>query len=124
MTCAAICGHKFVVLLYLLYFCMQTKDSDFMDIVNIEAATFDEIFEKVQSLCSFIESATKTGNDRMLGEWMDNQETCQMLGVSPRKLQYLRDSDKIAYTRIDRRIFYKKEDIMRCLNSHLQQIHK
>ena len=90
--------------------------------MNIEASTFERMLEKVQALCSFIENSTELDNNKILGEWIDNQEVCLILGVSPRKLQFLRESGKIAYTRIDRRIFYKKEDVMHYMNHHLKRI--
>ena len=93
-----------------------------MDIVNIEASTFERMLEKVQALCSFIENTTELDKNKVLGEWIDNQEVCLILGISPRKLQFLRESEKIAYTRIDRRIFYKKEDVMHYMNHHLKRI--
>lgn len=93
-----------------------------MDIVNIEASTFERMLEKVQALCSFIENTTELDKNKVLGEWIDNQEVCLILGISPRKLQFLRESGKIAYTRIDRRIFYKKEDVMHYMNHHLKRI--
>ena len=94
-----------------------------MDIVNIEASTFERMLEKVQALCSFIENTTELDKNKVLGEWIDNQEVCLILGISPRKLQFLRESGKIAYTRIDRRIFYKKEDVMHYMNHHLKRIY-
>ena len=93
-----------------------------MDIVNIEASTFERMLEKVQALCSFIENTTELDKNKVLGEWIDNQEVCLILGISPRKLQFLRESGKIAYTRIDRRIFYKKEDVTHYMNHHLKRI--
>ena len=93
-----------------------------MDIVNIEASTFERMLEKVQALCSFIENTTELDKNKVLGEWIGNQEVCLILGISPRKLQFLRESGKIAYTRIDRRIFYKKEDVMHYMNHHLKRI--
>ena len=93
-----------------------------MDIVNIEASTFERMLEKVQALCSLIENTAEMDKNKVLGEWIDNQEVCLILGVSPRKLQFLRESGRIAYTRIDRRIFYKKEDVMHYMNHHLKRI--
>ena len=93
-----------------------------MDIVNIEASTFERMLEKVQALCSLIENTAEMDKNKALGEWIDNQEVCLILGISPRKLQFLRESGKIAYTRIDRRIFYKKEDVTHYMNHHLKRI--
>jgi hypothetical protein len=44
-------------------------------------------------------------------KWYDNQEVCAMLRISPRKLQSLRDSGTLSYTKINRKIFYKPEDV-------------
>lgn len=93
-----------------------------MDIVNIEASTFERMLEKVQAFCSLIENMAEMDKNKVLGEWIDNQEVCLILGISPRKLQFLRESGKIAYTRIDRRIFYKKEDVTHYMNHHLKRI--
>ena len=32
------------------------------------------------------------GNDKGLDDWLDNQDVCQMLNISPRTLQTLRDN--------------------------------
>lgn len=93
-----------------------------MDIVNIEASTFERMLERVQAFCSLIENMAEMDKNKVLGEWIDNQEVCLILGISPRKLQFLRESGKIAYTRIDRRIFYKKEDVTHYMNHHLKRI--
>lgn len=93
-----------------------------MDIVNIEASTFERMLEKVQAFCSLIENMAEMDKNKVLGEWIDNQEVCLILGISPRKLQFLRESGKIAYTRIDRRIFYKKEDVTHYMTHHLKRI--
>ena len=68
-----------------------------MDIVNIEASTFERMLEKVQALCSLIENTAEMDKNKVLGEWIDNQEVCLILGISPRKLQFLRESGRIAY---------------------------
>lgn len=92
-----------------------------MKIMNIEAAAFERLLEKVQSLCLIIEDASEKHRTKMLGDWIDNQEACLMLGLSSRKMQALRDGGKIAYTRIERRVFYRKDDIIRYLEKHLKQ---
>ena len=88
-----------------------------MKIMNIEAAAFERLLEKVQSLCLIIEDASEKHRTKMLGDWIDNQEACLMLGLSSRKMQALRDGGKIAYTRV----FYRKDDIIRYLEKHLKQ---
>ena len=79
--------------------------------MNIEATAFERLLEKVQSLCLIIEDASEKHRTKMLGDWIDNQEACLMLGLSSRK----------AYTRIERRVFYRKDDIISYLEKHLKQ---
>ena len=45
------------------------------------------------------------------GEWLDNQDVCQMLNISPRTLQTLRDNGTLAYSQINRKVYYKPEDV-------------
>lgn len=66
-----------------------------MKIMNIEATAFERLLEKVQSLCLIIEDASEKHRTKMLGDWIDNQEACLMLGLSSRKMQTLRDGGKL-----------------------------
>ena len=50
---------------------------------------------------------------KWLSRWMDNQEVCQQLRISPRTLQTLRDNGTLAYSQIGHKIFYKPEDVQR-----------
>ena len=51
------------------------------------------------------------GNDKGLDDWLDNQDVCQMLNISPRALQTLRDNGTLAYSQINRKVYYKPEDV-------------
>lgn len=61
-----------------------------MEIVAIEAQTFDRMLQR---------------------RWMDSQDACLRLGVSPRTLQTFRDNGTLAYSRIGHKIYYRVEDI-------------
>jgi hypothetical protein len=52
---------------------------------------------------------------------MDNQEACIMMDISPRKLLTLRSTGKIPYSRIDRKIYYRKKDIVTYMEGVLQK---
>ena len=56
------------------------------------------------------------GNDKGLDDWLDNQDVCQMLNISPRTLQTLRDNGTLAYSQINRKVYYKPEDVERILS--------
>ena len=38
---------------------------------------------------------------KTMSEWMDNQDVCRMLNISPRTLQTLRDNGTLAYSQIN-----------------------
>ena len=51
------------------------------------------------------------GTNKGLGDWLDNQDVCQMLNISPRTLQTLRDNGTLAYSQINHKVYYKLEDV-------------
>ena len=50
-------------------------------------------------------------------EWLDSKEVCEILCVSPRSLQHLRNSGTLSFTRIDKKIFYRKQDVVSLLTT-------
>ena len=42
---------------------------------------------------------------------MDNQDVCLRLDISPRTLQTLRDTGRLAFTQIPRKIYYRPDDV-------------
>ena len=55
------------------------------------------------------------GTDKRLGEWLDNQDVCQILNISPRTLQTLRQNGTLAYSQIEHKVYYKPEDVERII---------
>ena len=56
------------------------------------------------------------GTDKKLGDWLDNQDVCQILNISPKTLQTLRDNGTLAYSQINRKVYSKPEDVERLLH--------
>ena len=81
-----------------------------MEIVNIEASTFMEM----NNILFKIEKQMKGLNFSKpeLSEWLDNQDVCILMNISDRKLLSLRQKGLIPFSRIDRKVYYKKEDIL------------
>ena len=53
--------------------------------------------------------------DKKMSEWMDSQDVCVLLNISPRTLQTLRDSGRLAYSQINHKTYYLPEDVGRML---------
>ena len=88
-----------------------------MEILSIELKTYEKMQYAFTSLNQKIQRLYNVQQDKGLSEWMDNQDVCSILNISPRTLQSLRNSRKITYSQIERRIYYNKKDILALLEA-------
>lgn len=88
-----------------------------MEIVNIEASTFEAIMGRFESFVQKAEKLVDRNKSKELDGWLDNQDVCFILNVNPNTLQYLRDKRKLAYTKFNRKMYYKPEDVERFVNN-------
>ena len=91
-----------------------------MEIVSIEAKTFEEMIHTLNNLIQIAQSRNEPACKR-LDEWIDNQDTCILMDISPRKLQTLRCTGAIPYSKLDRKVYYKKADIIQYMESILEK---
>ena len=82
-----------------------------MEIVNIEARTFEAMLSKFEVFADRMEKLCTLYGDMSQRMWLDNQDVCLMLNISPRTLQTLRDNGTLAYTKIGNRTYYLPEDV-------------
>lgn len=82
-----------------------------MEVISIERSTYEELLTSFNSFVTKMKEMACRGNDKGLGDWLDNQDVCQMLNISPRTLQTLRDNGTLAYSQINRKLYYKPEDV-------------
>ncbi len=83
-----------------------------MEIVNIDAKTFEAMLSKFEG---FAKQLCRQHGDKDMSEWLDNQDVCQLLNISPRTLQTLRDNGTLAYSQISHKTYYKPEDVQKIL---------
>jgi len=57
----------------------------------------------------------KQNTEATLEDWLDNQEVMQLLHISPRTLQTLRTNGTLPFSRIRRKLYYRKQDILKML---------
>jgi len=82
-----------------------------MDIVNIETKTFETMLSEFESFVERMENLCRLHGDKGLSEWIDNQEVCHLLQISPRTLQTLRDNGTLAFSRMNHKIYYRPTDV-------------
>jgi hypothetical protein len=81
-----------------------------MEIVNIEARTFEAIMNRFEVLEKKMNSL-HSNHDKGLKKWLDNQDVCLILNISKRTLQTYRDNGTLPYSQINHKIYYKPNDI-------------
>ena len=92
-----------------------------MEFIIMDAALFDLLLEKLNRL---VDEASKirSGKDVVLEKWLDNQEVCEILSISKRTLQTLRDTGKLAFTMIEHKIYYRPKDVEVFINNHIKKM--
>lgn len=89
-----------------------------MKIVNIEAAAFMEMNNALLKIEKQLQGLRLS--ESKLGDWLDNQDVCILMNVSERKLLSLRQRGQIPFSRIDRKVYYKKDDILNYMKRNLK----
>ena len=87
-----------------------------MNVVIISKEKYEEMVGKLNLLSDRVNEIIGRRERGKLSRWMDNQDVCQQLRISPRTLrtlQTLRDNGTLAYSQIGHKIFYKPEDVQR-----------
>ena len=87
-----------------------------MEIVAIERKTFEELVAKFDRFVSRMDAICHRHGEKRMSEWMDNQDVCRMLNISPRTLQTLRDNGTLAYSQINHKTYYRPEDVQRIVS--------
>lgn len=89
-----------------------------MDIIGIETATYEKTIKEIESFLDSIHTLIQDTSLKQKSEWLDNQEVCLLLKISPRSLQNLRDTGQIAYSQLEKKVYYKKDDIHKYIEKH------
>ena len=82
-----------------------------MEVVIIERKAFEALMADVSSLTEKVNRLCGRESDRRMAKWMDNEEVCRLLRLSPRTLQTMRDKGLIACSQIGKKFYYRREDV-------------
>ena len=82
-----------------------------MEVVIIERKAFDALMTDVSSLTEKVNRLCGREKDRRMAKWMDNEEVCRLLRLTPRTLQTMRDKGLIACSQIGKKFYYRREDV-------------
>lgn len=71
-----------------------------MEVLIFQKEAFEEMAAKFSRFSDRVNELLAKQGGKSLNRWMDNQEVCQQLNISPRTLQTLRDNGTLAYSQI------------------------
>ncbi len=83
----------------------------------MDIRTFDSLFSRIREIEEKSGILCRRHEDIGLKKWLDNQDVCDILGISKRTLQTYRDKGLLPFSRIRNKLFYRPEDVEKLLQS-------
>ena len=88
-----------------------------MEVITIESQAFKNLMSKVDTIFDYVISQQNIQDEE--DSWVDSYELCTFLKISDRTLQRLRSENKINYSRIRGKNYYKISEIKRMMEENL-----
>ncbi|MFZ4799730.1 MAG: helix-turn-helix domain-containing protein [Bacteroidia bacterium] len=82
--------------------------------IKVLTTKYEKAFNKIDKLTNVIEDS----NLKIEDPFVPNKQFQKLMGISPRTAQIWRDEEKIGYSQISDKIFYRKSDIEKLLNDN------
>lgn len=92
-----------------------------MEIMNVDARTWEMMMARFEAFAERVETLCRNNGDKRLQKWLDNQDVCEILGISKRTLQTYRDNGTLAFTQIGHKMYYRPEDVEQVINKLKQK---
>ena len=77
----------------------------------IDKATFERMLSGFEIFAEKVERLCREQEDLGEKEWLDSDDVCRLLSISPRTLQTMRENGTLAYTKISHKVYYRPEDV-------------
>lgn len=87
-----------------------------MTIEIVDKKVLDALLNELATLTAKVELLSSHCEDKRLKRWLNGVDVQEILHISPRTLQTLRDQGRIGYTKIGNRIYYTPEDVEKVLS--------
>ena len=79
----------------------------------IDTQVFEHMLARVELLSERFNRLASTSKCKELEKWLDSQDVCSMLQISPRTVQTLRTSGQLRYSQIGGKIYYNKDEVVK-----------
>lgn len=89
-----------------------------MDIVAIERISFDSFRKKLEQIISLADNTSLSPSDMCIEkEWIEGKTLASSLNISLRILQSLRESGKLSFSTVGKKVYYKIAEVQKLLDS-------
>ncbi len=89
-----------------------------MDIVAIERISFDSFRKKLEQIISLADNTSLSPSDMCIEkEWIEGKTLAASLNISLLILQSLRESGKLSFSTIGKKVYYKVAEVQKLLDS-------
>lgn len=89
-----------------------------MNNIILEKEVFEDIQKRVKILKQLSESMKQKYGKKDLHSWLSSEEVCHMLNIKSRTLQTYRETGKLGFSQIGRKIFYRGSDVDKLLKEN------
>lgn len=93
-----------------------------MNITCIDTRTFEQMLAKIELLSQRFNQFVSPPKSKELEKWLDSQDVCSMLRISPRTLQTLRTNGRLSYSQIGSKMYYNRDNVNKLIG--YQQVGK
>lgn len=94
------------------------KSNLYMDIVAIERVSFDSFRKKLEQIISLADNTSLSPSDMCIEkEWIEGKTLAASLNISLRILQSLRESGKLSFLTVGKKVYYKVAEVQKLLDS-------
>ena len=89
-----------------------------MDIVAIERVSFDSFRKKLEQIISLADNTSLSSSDMCIEkEWIEGKTLAASLNISLRTLQSLRESGKLSFSAVGKKVYFKVAEVQKLLDS-------
>lgn len=82
-----------------------------MDIIGIEKESFDSFKKKLEQIASLVPKQPSNSALFVEQEWVEGKELATSLNISSRRLQSFRESGKLSFSTIGKKIYYRISEV-------------
>lgn len=93
-----------------------------MEVITIQTEAFQILLHRLENLESYFKHVAK--QQPLSEQWLDIEETCQLLKISKRTMQDYRDKGLISFSQIGGKIYVSASAIEEHLRNHTHKAFK